>query len=122
VGHHGCGCQYLPPWLIGWTSSIFTTLRGSSGPHHRSKQMHRNANHSCFGRDIQKDCVLVKVAESGMNSFGRVAYTALRGEALTHNRHGAHTYSYFSHDGTNKLDLSHYKLTFGAEGISQQLF
>jgi hypothetical protein len=81
VGRHGCGCQYLPPWLIGWTSSVFTTLRGSSGPHHRSKQMHSNANHSCFGRDIRKDCVLVKVAESGINSFGRVAYAALRGEA-----------------------------------------
>lgn len=77
---------------------------------------------TCFGRNIREDCVMIKVAERGMNPFGRVAYAMLRGEASLTTATLRYTYSSFWHDGTNKLDLSRYKLTLGAEGIVELPF
>lgn len=77
---------------------------------------------TCLGRNLQDDCALVKVAERGMNPFGRVAYAILRGEASTTTATLRYTYSSFWLDGTNKLDLSRYKLTLGAEGIIELQF
>lgn len=77
---------------------------------------------TCLGRNIQVDCVLIKVAEKGMNPFGRVAYAMLKGQASLTTATLRYTYSSFWHDGTKKLDLSRYKLTLGAEGIIELPF
>lgn len=77
---------------------------------------------TCLGRNLQDDSVLVKVAEKGMNPFGRVAYAMLKGEASTTAATLRYTYSSFWLDGTNKLDLSRYKLTMGSEGVIELKF
>jgi hypothetical protein len=77
---------------------------------------------TCLGRNIRQDGVLVKVAERGMNPFGRIAYAIFKGEASLTTATLRYTYSSFWHDGTNKLDLSRYKLTIGAEGIVELPF
>lgn len=70
-----------------------------------------------FGYNVRDDCVLIKLAEKGMNPFGRVAYAMIKGEASLATATLRYTYSSFWHDGTNKLDLGRYKLTLGGEGI-----
>lgn len=77
---------------------------------------------TCLGRNLKDDSVLVKLAEKGMNPFGRVAYAILRGTASTTTATLRYTYSSFWHDGTNKLELSRYKLTIGAEGVIELQF
>ncbi len=71
----------------------------------------------CLGRNLHDDSVLLKVAEKGVNPFGKVAYAILKGEASTTTATLRYTYSSFWLDGTNKLDLSRYKLTMGADGV-----
>ena len=77
---------------------------------------------TCLGRNLQDDCVLLRVAEKGMNPFGRVAYAILKCEASTTTATLRYTYSSFWLDGTNKLDPSRYKLTMGTEGIIELPF
>lgn len=77
---------------------------------------------TCLGRNLGQDNVLLKLAEGGMNPFGRVAYAILKGEASITTATLRYTYSSFWHDGTNKLDLSRYKLTLGAEGVIELPF
>ncbi|KAF1363709.1 hypothetical protein EJ07DRAFT_162921 [Lizonia empirigonia] len=77
---------------------------------------------TCLGRSLRDDCVLQKVAERGMNPFGRVAYAILKGEASVTTATLRYTYSSFWLDGTNKLDMSRYKLTLGADEIIELPF
>ncbi|KAH6639048.1 heterokaryon incompatibility protein-domain-containing protein [Boeremia exigua] len=76
----------------------------------------------CLGRSLQTDSVLVKVAEKGMNPFGRVAYAVLKGSASTTTANLRYTYTSSWHDGTYALDTSRYKLTLGGEGIIELQF
>lgn len=90
---------------------------------HADAQQHKPFSRpTCFGRNLQDDRVLLKLAEKGMNPFGRVAYAVLKGEASMTTATLRYTYSSFWLDGTNKLDLSRYKLTLGAEGIIELPF
>ncbi|KAF2626299.1 hypothetical protein BU25DRAFT_394934 [Macroventuria anomochaeta] len=87
------------------------------------KQQHKPFSRpTCLGRNLQDDCVLLKIAEKGMNPFGRVAYAILKGEASITTATLRYTYSSFWLDGTNQLDLSRYKLTLGADGIIELPF
>lgn len=87
------------------------------------KQQHKPfSKPTCLGRSIQDDCVLLKVAENGKNPFGRVAYAVFKGEASTTTATLRYTYNSFWLDGTNKLDMGHYKLTLGGEGFLELAF
>jgi hypothetical protein len=74
----------------------------------------------CLGRNLKDDSVLLKLA--GKNPFGNLAYALIKGEASTTTATLRYTYSSFWHDGTNKLDLSRYKLTLGADGVIELPF
>lgn len=74
---------------------------------------------TCFDRNIREDCLLLKVAERGIDPFGSVAYAILKGKVSLTTATLRKRYSSFWHEGTNTLDLSSCKLTLGAESIAE---